>query len=204
MFRVSSKQRRLATPVRLSRVARRLSSVWASFRHRHVAQRLDDGDELAGFVVNGARVDGQVEPGAHLRHDAPVFRAAAMRCRGVARGVVPVGVELVDFFGAAQREQVGQAGARFIVEAAPVFAGADDLAGLDAGQPLASAVPDEDAAVGVDDEGRHDQVLHQPDGKIHVANIMILNNNSMPRRHGDLRGLPIRTRHYGAQGGLLK
>lgn len=55
-----------------------------------------------------------------------------MRGGGTLRGVVVRYVERVDFLGAAQRDQIGQAGTRLVVEAAPVFLGADDLGGLDA------------------------------------------------------------------------
>jgi hypothetical protein len=92
---------------------------------------------------------------------------------GVLAGAVVFGVERIDFLGAAQGDQVGQAGARLIVEGAPLLAGADDLTGLDSGQALAGPVPDDDPAVGVEHEGRHDQVLHQPDGEIQLAGTLI-------------------------------
>src|SRR5262249_52211882 len=49
-------------------------------------------------------------------------------------------------------------------EPLPVVAGAQHLGGRDAGQPLAGAVPHHHAAVGVDHEGRHHQMLQQPRG----------------------------------------
>jgi hypothetical protein len=73
VFSVSSKLRRLATLVRPSRVARRSSSACASLLHRHVAQGLHHGDQLAGFVVDGAGVGGQIEPGAETGHLASSF-----------------------------------------------------------------------------------------------------------------------------------
>jgi len=96
-----------------------------------------------------------------------------MRHDGTLAGMVMLRIKGVHFSRAALRDQIGQAGARGVVEAAPVFAGADDLSGLEAGEALAGLVPDDGATVRIDDEGRHDQVLHQPDGEIQFAMILI-------------------------------
>jgi hypothetical protein len=49
-------------------------------------------------------------------------------------------------------------------DAAPVLFGADQLGGGDAGQALARPILDHDLALRIAHEGRHDQMLHPPDG----------------------------------------
>jgi hypothetical protein len=100
-------------------------------------------------------------------------------------GLVVGGIQLVDFRGAALTEEVGQAGARGVVEAAPVFARADQFGGRDAGQALAGLVPDDDPALGIDHEGRHDQVFHQADGEVQLAKCLIVVEGNLPCRHGN-------------------
>ena len=58
-------------------------------------------------------------------------------------------------------QQVGQGGLRLVEKAAPMVARADDLAGCDAGQAFAGAVPDHDAATGVEHEHRNCQHFHE-------------------------------------------
>ena len=43
----------------------------------HVAQGLDHRDQIAGFVVDRAGIDGEIQMIAELRHHAPVFGAEA-------------------------------------------------------------------------------------------------------------------------------
>jgi hypothetical protein len=97
------------------------------FLHRHVAQGFDHGDQLAVIVVDRAGVDGEIEAGAHLRHDAPVLGAPAVGGDCPIAGVVVVTYKRIDFRGAPLGDQIGQAGARLVIEAAPVLAGADHL-----------------------------------------------------------------------------
>ena len=125
----------------------------------HVAQGLDDRDQIAGLVMDRAGVDGEIEVAAELRHHAPVLG-------GKAGAVVAVdgefGIELGELVGPAERHEIGKAVSAPFVERAPVLAGADHLGGRDAGQPLAGPVPDHDAPLRIDDESRDDQMLHQP------------------------------------------
>lgn len=126
-----------------------------------VAQRFHHRDQMACLVVDRAGVDGEIELAAELRHHAPVLRGKAepvVAARGIFR------IELRKLLGLVECDEIGKAGALGLVKGLPVFRGSDHLGGGDAGQPLAGPVPDHDATLGVDHEGRHHQMLHQPHG----------------------------------------
>src|SRR5665647_3631389 len=98
---------------------------------------------------------------AQLRHDTPVLGAGAEAV--VLRHSV-FGVEFADFVLPPEGHQICQTISALLIKGAPVPGSSQDFGCGDAGEPLASAVPDDDAPLGVNDEGRDDQMLHQPHG----------------------------------------
>ena len=91
--------------------------------------------------------------GRRRSRDRGGCRAAASRTssRRWSRGCRPgrdiFRIELADPVLAAQRDEIGEAIAALLVESLPVLAGAQHFGGGNAGQPLAGAVPDHDAAL---------------------------------------------------------
>jgi hypothetical protein len=77
-----------------------------------------------------------------------------------------IDVERIDFRGTALRNEIGQAGTRAIVKGTPMVSRAYDIIGHDACQAFACPVPDNDAALCVEDKGRYIQALHELDGEI--------------------------------------
>ena len=73
-------------------------------------------------------------------------------------------IELAQFVGPAERDQIGQAIALRLIKRAPMVAGADDIRRRDAGQALTGSIPDHDAPPRIEHEGGDDQMLHQPHG----------------------------------------
>ena len=122
----------------------------------HVAQGFDHRDQIAVFIVDGAGVNGQIQVIAQLRHHAPVLGAEAEAT--AFRNSVLFGVEFVQLVLPPEGHQIRQAISALLVEGTPVPGGAQDFGCGDAGEPLASAVPDHDASLGVNDEGRDDQI----------------------------------------------
>ncbi len=133
---------------------------------RHVAQGLDDGDDIAFLVADRAGVNLQVQLVAAQGHDTPVLRVYAL---GNLQRLVVDRVVVVDLFQAILDHQVSQARALDAVEGAPVIARTQNLTRRHAGQGLAGLVPDDDLALRVKDERRHHELLHHFRGEAQAA-----------------------------------